>query len=58
VVQTEASEYKALFSKLGLSYEEDVPQEMKEQLKLDKGAKSMLMDLGKEAELTGEIDIL
>jgi hypothetical protein len=31
---------------------------MKEQLKLDKGAKSMLIDLGKEAELTGEIDIL
>ncbi len=44
------NEYRMLFAKLGLNYDQDVPQKIKEQLELDKNSKQILINLAKKFE--------
>jgi len=56
--QKEKAEIKALFEKLGLDYENDVPKAVKSQLRTDKNAKKILIGLTEEEQGSKEVDTL
>lgn len=47
-VDKDTNDYRLLFSNLGLNYDHDVSPEIKDQLKMNKNAISILQDLGKK----------
>lgn len=51
----ELNEYRVLFAKLGLNFDTDVPQKIKDQLKADRNSKQILVNLAKKMEQTGDI---
>jgi hypothetical protein len=57
-MEQDINDFRELFSKLGLNYDIDVPPPIKEQLKVDKNAKNILQDLGRELEESGDIQNL
>ena len=57
-IEANNKEYRSLFAKLGLNFDEDVPDKIKEQIQNDQAAKQILIDLGNKFEKARDIATL